>query len=215
MLKNKPINEAILELGNLLRARRKELGLTMQVVADAAGLSAGFISQIERGLTAPSLASLAGISEILKTPMSTFLSQPDADDMSRQASRVSYSVPGADVSYERVSTTFPGSQLHSVIVHEPPGHRSAPISHKGEEMFFILAGNITVEIEGEHTIMAVGDTIHFDSTRVHSTWNHGTETASILWCGTMDVFGEAPAPIHKISSLGGEVKTKTKREKTK
>mgnify|MGYP000235820116 CR=1 FL=1 len=72
---------------------------------------------------------------------------------------------------------------------------------------------ITVEIEGERKIMAVGDTIHFDSTRIHSTWNHGTETASILWCGTMDAFGEAPAPIHKISSLGGEAKTKPKGRK--
>lgn len=214
MLKNGTSTEQIPELGSLLRARRKELGLTMQVVADAAGLSVGFISQVERGLTAPSLSSLAGISEILETPMSKFLSQPDAGDMSRQASRVSYSVPGAEVSYERVSTTFSGSQLHSVIVHEPPGHRSEPISHKGEEIFYILAGKITVEIEGERTIMAVGDTIHFDSKRVHSTWNHGTETASILWCGTMDVFGEAPAPIHKISSLGGEVKKKSKGRKS-
>lgn len=215
MLKNKSAAEQIPELGTLLRARRKELGLTMQAVADAAGLSTGFISQIERGLTAPSLASLAGISEILETPMSTFLSQPEAEDTSRQASRVSYSVPGADVSYERVSTTFPGSQLHSVIVHEPPGHRSEPISHKGEEIFFILAGEITVEIEGKRTVMTVGDTIHFDSTRVHSTWNHGTETASFLWCGTMDVFGEAPAPIHKISSLGGGAHSKPKGSKKK
>lgn len=210
MVKNKTSSQQVPELGSLLRARRKELGLTMQAIADAAGLSTGFISQIERGLTVPSLASLAGISKILETPMSAFLSQPDAGDMSRQASRVSYSVPGADVSYERISTVFPGSQLHSVIAHEPPGHRSEPISHKGEEMFFILAGEITVEIEGERTVMSAGDTIHFDSSRVHSTWNHGTETASILWCGTMDVFGEAPAPIHKISSLGGEVQFKPK-----
>ena len=197
-------SEPVPELGKLLRVRRKELKLTMQAVADSAGLSVGFISQIERGLTAPSLASLAGISEILEMPMSAFLSQPGADDLSRQGARTSYSVPGADVSYERISTTFPGSQLHSVIIHEPPGFRSEPISHKGEEIFFILAGEITVEIEGEKRVMKAGDTIHFNSTRVHSTWNHGTETASILWCGTMDVFGEAPAPIHKISSLKGE-----------
>ena len=203
MLKNKQSAEQIPELGKLLRAKRKELGLTMQAVADAAGLSTGFISQVERGLTVPSLASLAGISDILETPMSSFLSQPEAGDMSRKATRISYSVPGADVSYERVSSTFAGSKLHSVIVHEPPGHRSEPISHKGEEIFFILSGEITVEIEGESTVLTVGDTIHFDSSRIHSTWNHGLETASILWCGTMDVFRDAPAPIHKIPSLGG------------
>lgn len=197
-------SDRAVELGLSIRSRRKELKLTMQAVADAAGLSVGFISQVERGLSAPSLASLAGIAEILEMPLGSFLSQPDAGDMTRSSGREVYSIPGAEASYERVSSTFAGSQLHSVIVHEPPGHRSEPISHKGEELFFILKGEITVEIEGECEILRQGDTIHFDSTRVHSTWNHGTAKASILWCGTMDVFGDAPSPIHKISSLGGE-----------
>ncbi len=184
----------------------------MQAVANAAGLSVGFISQIERGLSAPSLASLAGITEILEMPRGSFLVQPDAGDMTRSKGREVYSVPGAAASYERVSSTFTGSQLHSVVLHEPPGHRSEPISHKGEEMFFILEGEITVEIEGDKEVLRKGDTIHFDSTRVHSTWNHGIVTASILWCGTMDVFGDAPSPIHKISSLGGGNNNKSKGE---
>ncbi|MEM7319920.1 MAG: helix-turn-helix domain-containing protein, partial [Pseudomonadota bacterium] len=49
-------SEKPLDLGQSIRLRRKELGLTMQTVADAAGLSVGFISQVERGLTSPSLA---------------------------------------------------------------------------------------------------------------------------------------------------------------
>jgi len=132
-------------LGEALRSRRKELGLTMQFVADQAGLSVGFIR----------------------------------------------------ISYERLSTTFENSQLHSVIATEPPGYRSEPVSHTGEEMFYMIAGEITVEIEGETEILGPGDSIHFDSTRVHSVWNHGTQDASVLWCGTMDIFGDAPAPLHK------------------
>jgi len=64
-------------------------------------------------------------------------------------------------------------------------------------MFYVIDGEITVEIEGDAEILRKGDSIHFNSKRVHSTWNHATKTASILWCGTMDVFGDAPAPIHK------------------
>ena len=64
----------------------------------------------------------------------------------------------------------------------------------------VLDGEITVEIEGSTEILKKGASIHFDSRRVHSTWNHGSSTASILWCGTMDVFGDAPAPIHKKAS---------------
>jgi transcriptional regulator with XRE-family HTH domain len=199
--KNKTfISDLSSDLGASLRARRKKLGLTLQGVADAAGLTAGFISQVERGITAPSLASLVSVAEVLKTPLNTFLQQPRQDNTAtHEISRAAYSVAGAEVLYERLSTSFDGSQMHSVIVHEPPGFRGEPISHRGEEMFYLIDGEITVEIEGEVTVLRKGDSIHFDSSRIHSTWNHGANTASILWCGTMDVFGDAPAPIHNNS----------------
>ncbi len=186
-------------LGRQLRSCRKELGLTMQAVADSAGLSVGFISQVERGITAPSLASLVSIANVLQKPLGHFLQQPSSGtQLTRQNDRVSYNVVGGGLSYERLSANFPGSTLRSVIVHEPPGHRAEPISHEGEEMFYVLSGEITVELEGERTVLSSGDSIHFDSRKVHSTWNHSTEIASILWCGTMDVFGDGdPDPIHK------------------
>ncbi|MEP3279824.1 MAG: cupin domain-containing protein [Stappiaceae bacterium] len=196
--KTTPVTETNVNLGEALRLRRKELGLTMQAVADGAGLSVGFISQVERNLTAPSLASLVAMAEVLQKPLSAFLGQTaEAREATFDRHRASFSVQGAGPSYERLSTVFPGSQLHSVIVHESPGHRSEPISHRGEEMFLILEGEITVEIEGTREVLRKGDSIHFDSRRVHSTWNHGTRTASIMWCGTMDIFGDAPDPIHK------------------
>ncbi len=194
------------EFGSLIRTRRKDIGLSMQKVADSVGLSVGFISQIERDLTSPSLSTLVAISEVLKAPVSEFLSIPGSEDMSRQASRTTYSIPGAEKSFERLSSSFPNSRINSVIVHEPPGCRSEPISHKGEEMFYILTGEITVEIEGEDTILLQGDSIHFDSSKVHSVWNHSSGVASILYCGTMDIFGDAPAPIHDIVTLGEKYK---------
>jgi len=200
--KSQPSTDRVpVDLGDALRSRRKALGLTMQSVADQAGLSVGFISQVERGITTPSLASLVSLAEVLEADITDFLQQaPKKVQTTHKLSRLAYSVPGADVSYERLSTTFKGSTLHSLIVHEPPGHRAEPISHRGEEMFFLIDGEITVEIEGDIEILKKGDSIHFDSRRVHSIWNHTTETASILWCGTMDVFGDEPAPIHKEGS---------------
>lgn len=184
-------------LGRALRVRRKEAGLTMQQVADEAGLSVGFISQVERGLTAPSLGSLVSLAGALDTPIGAFLEQPTSRTATtRGMNRHAYSVAGADVSYERLSTSFKNSQLHSVIINEPPGHRSEPISHQGEEMFFIIEGEVTVEIDGVAEILRKGDSIHFDSTRVHAIWNHSRLLTSILWCGTMDIFGDAPSPIH-------------------
>jgi len=200
MVKNNPPTgeRATSDLGDALRSRRNELGLTMQFVADHAGLSVGFISQVERGLTSPSLASLASLAEVLKTDITSFLKQPPTTGQTtHEVNRLAYSVSGAGVSYERLSTSFPESKLHSVIVHAPPAHRIEPMSHRGEEMFYITDGEITIEIEGEAEILRKGDSIHFDSRRVHSIWNHSTRNATLLWCGTMDIFGDAPAPIHR------------------
>jgi quercetin dioxygenase-like cupin family protein len=94
------------------------------------------------------------------------------------------------MTYERISSTFPGNQLRAVLIHEAPGHRTEPISHEGEELFFILSGALTVELEGQAYLLDAGDSIHFASSRVHSTWNHTQETATILHTCTMDVFGD-------------------------
>ena len=179
-------------LKDSLRARRKELGMTMQHVADQAGLSVGFISQIERGITAPSLSSLVSVSRVLGLHISQFLAQPSTDDpLSKHNERIPYAINEASVTYERISSSFPGSILRSVIIHEQPGHRGEPISHEGEEMLFVLEGSITVELDGDRSILESGDSIHFSSRKVHSTWNHSEYPAKLLWAGTMDVFGDS------------------------
>ncbi|MFN3547184.1 MAG: cupin domain-containing protein [Mesorhizobium sp.] len=181
-------------LGDRLRTRRQALGLTLKEVADGAGLSVGFISQIERGITTPSLSSLVSVSRVLGLHVSEFLSQPKATaSLTKQNQRQHYAVGGNSLVYERLSTSFPGNVLRSLIIHEPPGYRSEPIAHEGEEIFYVLQGAITVELEGETNILEAGDSLHFQSTRVHSSWNHTGSPATILHTCTMDVFGDDPA----------------------
>jgi len=184
--KSEPIS-----LGERLRRQRKRLGLTLQEVADRAGLSVGFISQIERGITTPSLSSLVAVSRVLQCHVSEFLAQPEATaPLTRHSERPHYSVGSNSLTYERLSSSFPGNVLRSLIIHEPPGYRSEAIAHEGEEIFFILSGELTVEIDGVDTILGPGDSIHFLSTQIHSTWNHTDLPTTILHTGTMDVFGE-------------------------
>lgn len=178
-------------LGARLRRRRRECGLTLKEVAAGAGLSVGFISQIERGLAAPSISSLASVARVLDADVSEFFTQPKGDaPLTRHDQRMVYAVSGDSLRYERLSAAFPGNVLRSVIIHEPPGHRSEPIAHEGEEIFFILDGAITVEVDGKVTILEAGDSIHFPSSLRHSTWNHTSTTTTILHTGTMDVFGD-------------------------
>ena len=94
-------------LGRLLRERRHELGLTQQDVATAAGLSIGFISQVEHGHTAPSLSSLVAISGALKTRVSRFLPQQPrgGSTFTRQSEREARGLELGAIRYE--ITAFP------------------------------------------------------------------------------------------------------------
>ncbi len=168
--------------------------MTLQDVADAAGFSVGFISQIERGITVPSLTSLVAVCRALKADVGSFFQTPRVDaPITRREGRPVYAVggtPGSTVTYERLSASFPGNVLRSTLIHEPPGFRSEPMSHEGEEIFFIVEGSLTIEIDGERTILEAGDSAHFPSTLTHVTWNHTTEPTTIFHTCTMDVFGD-------------------------
>jgi transcriptional regulator with XRE-family HTH domain len=188
-------------LGARLRARRKALGLTMQKVAEDAGLTIGFISQIKRGLASPSLSSLAAVSRVLDLETGELFAQPPSPGaMTTAGARPVYGLDPAAMTYERISSSFPGNTLRAVLIHEAPGHRSEPIRHEGEELFYILQGALTVEIEGQRQILRAGDSIHFASTRVHSSWNHTDQPTTILHVCTMDVFGDGARAEHLTSA---------------
>ncbi len=178
-------------LGERLRLRRKELKLSMKEVAVSSGLSIGFISQVERGLTSPSLTSLTAIANFLRSDVTNFLSQPKSkSSITRNEERDVYTINKNGLQYERLSDSFPGHTLNSVIIHEMPGHKTESISHEGEEFFFILEGAITIYIDGVVNILEAGDSLHFDSSRSHSAWNHTKKITTVLHVCTMNVFGD-------------------------
>lgn len=182
-------------LGEKLRKRRVELKLTLKNVADGAGFSVGFISQIERGITTPSLSSLVAISRVLDVHLSELLVQPRVTaPITRHTERPHFAIGSSSMTYERLSSSFPGNVLRSVIIHEPPGFRGETNAHEGEEIFFILEGALTVELDGMKIVLERGDSLHFPSHKPHSAWNHTDQPTTILHTCTMDVFGDEPHP---------------------
>ena len=189
-VKGHPARPAI---GRKLREARQSLNLTLRDVAEGAGLSTGFISQAERDIAVPSLVSLHNICQVLGVSVQEVLPEaPPAPEASRRTERplLRLKAESAAPGYERVSTTFPGSVLSSVVIHEAPGYRSEPQSHEGEELFFVLEGSVTVELENDRILLSAGDSLHFSSRRRHATWNHTDQIATMLHVCTMDVFGD-------------------------
>jgi transcriptional regulator with XRE-family HTH domain len=178
-------------LGDRLRARRKALGKTMQQVADEASLTIGFISQIERGISTPSLASLYNVAKALDASIDMFVSQTPAHSHSVVSYAGKRTVLEARTTarfYEFLERGFPDAKLNACLSHVPPGHASETMSHEGEEFIYLVAGTMLYQIDGETFELGAGDTLHFDSRRPHRGTNIGDTTAIELWVGTMRLF---------------------------
>ncbi|MCX5578692.1 helix-turn-helix domain-containing protein [Kaistia terrae] len=191
-----------LKVGTKIRDARKQRRLTLQRVSEATGLSIGFLSQVERDITTPSLSSMVTIAKALDLPVSAFLHQPDIPNaVSRREGRVTYGINPAWISYERLSTTFPGQMLNAVKMNVPPRYLSETSSHEGEEIVYVLSGSIRYVIDETIYELHVGDTLHFSAHRPHRVHNATDHAAEVLTVGTQQLFGDLPR--HRSPSHAG------------
>ena len=180
-------------LGQRLRARRKAIGKTLQQVATESSLTVGFISQIERGISTPSLASLYNVAKALETSVDHFVSKAPARThsvVSHSGQRQTYNVGGTSRYYEFLERGFADAKLNACLSHVPPGHASEMMSHEGEDFVYLVAGQMLYEVDGIEYRLGAGDTLHFDSRKPHRGTNVGNDTALELWVGTMRLFPE-------------------------
>jgi transcriptional regulator with XRE-family HTH domain len=179
-------------IGPLIRARRRKLGLTLQELGKRAGLSVGYLSQVERDNATPTLGTLAQIARSLGVPLDYFISTPRVEDaLTRAEERRRFSIDGSSVVYERLGTEFPGNVLSSFILTVPPGYASETVSHEGEEIIYILEGSITQYLDGKEMVMGVGDSLHYRGNVPHAWANPNDRPARILWTGTLALFNAA------------------------
>ena len=183
------------KVGAIIRARRRQMQLTLQALADDAHISVGYLSQVERDHATPSLGTLAQISRALDVGIDYFIATPSTQAaLTRQGERRKFSVDGSSVIYERLGAEFPGNVLSSFILTVPPGYRSEVVSHEGEEILYVLEGAITQRLDDEDMVMSAGDSLHFRGNRPHAWSNHTDEPARLLWTGSLTLFRSSAQP---------------------
>ncbi|MEM9249858.1 MAG: XRE family transcriptional regulator [Pseudomonadota bacterium] len=184
-------------IGPLLRARRQKADMTLQAVARAAGISAGYLSLIERDKSVPTLTTLDRIARALGAEIGHFVARPGpVDCITRATSRARFPLGSDLVGCERVSAQFPGAEMSSYLVTIAPGYTSEQVTHAGEEQIYVLSGRLEILLDEDRLDLAPGDSVHFASKRPHGWSNPHSETARILWTGTHDIFAPQgdPAP---------------------
>ncbi|GAA3669179.1 cupin domain-containing protein [Arthrobacter ginkgonis] len=165
-----------------LRALRKERGMTLKDVADAASVTPGLISQIERGKTDPSLATVRRIAAAFGADLATLFaeSSPASVHVSRPGSRPGLATAESHLVYERLT---PGrSDLEVLLGRLEPGEATSPEgwSHASTECTFVIEGDIAVYVEDERYAVGTGESITFDAAVRHRYVNEGSVPCRFL-----------------------------------
>lgn len=173
-------------IGEQLRELRLLKSLTLKDVAEKAGISLGYLSQLERNHSRLPIGVLKKISDALGVHMNWFFQQRDAGDASerdivvRAGNRRRLSFTGLGITEELLSPNLSGplELLQSTIA---PGADSEDYSHDGAEAGLVLSGTLDLWVAGRHFRLNEGDSFSFKSTELHRCANPGKVATRVLW----------------------------------
>jgi transcriptional regulator with XRE-family HTH domain len=169
------------DLGERLKALRNEQGLTLVQLGQQVGLSASYLSQIERGMAMPSLPKLAAIARSLDVGVAHFF-EDDASSpcpISRNQGRRLQNAAGIIV--ELLSADLSNEKIQPYRMVCPPGASRDFPAHPGEKCGFVLKGQLTVTVGEEAFVLEAGDSIHYQAMQPHSWRNEGDEDCVAIW----------------------------------
>lgn len=182
-------------LGIRLKLARQTRGLTLKALSEAANCSESLLSKIENGKASPSLPMLHRLVQVLETNIGWMFEESDGEEgiVFRAGARPLIALDplrrGEGISLERVIPYSPGHLLQCNIHHiEKDGASAGPIQHAGEEVGYILAGEVELTVGEKHFQLTEGDAFVFNSDLPHSYRNTGNKRASIFWVNTPPTF---------------------------
>jgi len=179
-----------MKIGSRIRSLRQLNDLTQEELAERAGLTKGFISQVERDLTSISLDSLLQILDALGEKTSDFFREIEKERIVyRLRDRVD--LPNRN-GVKGFSLLIPGSanrMMEPVILTLGPSQcTEQEEAHRGDELGYVLKGKIAIHF-GKRTHRAkAGDCFYFIADRDHYIQNAGSDDAVILWITTPPAF---------------------------
>jgi transcriptional regulator with XRE-family HTH domain len=168
--KSKAADTGTAVLGERVRQLRKARGLTLKDLGAAAGLSHGFLSQLERGQAQPSLSTLDDIAAALGIDTAALVS-PTSSGLARHVRRADAPTYSFDTNAGGTVTvralTGPNS-LMKVTENVGSFTRSEGMAHPGEEVVYIVEGEVEIEIGGKVFLLRAGDVLNFDCSVEHT-----------------------------------------------
>jgi transcriptional regulator with XRE-family HTH domain len=169
-------------LGSRLRALRTEQGITLAQLGRMVGLSASYLSQIERNRAKPSLTTLHSVAETLGVEMRSLFEHPTPVwHVVRKGHSEEFGDEKAEAAYEVLSSGAVRGKFEPCRVTCWPGMRTEEETHPGEEFVFITKGQLEIKVGEEDWTLSAGDSIHYQGSQPHSWHNKSRERCILIW----------------------------------
>jgi transcriptional regulator with XRE-family HTH domain len=174
-----------MDIGENIKRLRNANSLTQQELADRCELTKGYISQIERDLTSPSIATLTDILECLGTDLGSFFNE--AVDGKIVFKEDDIFVKETDDNYI-INWIIPNAQKNKMepILVELDSYAKTKVDnpHEGEEFGYVLSGSIMLYYGNHAFKVKKGESFYFKTNKTHYIENTSKNTARIIWVST-------------------------------
>jgi transcriptional regulator with XRE-family HTH domain len=177
-------------VGQRIRDLRRTRAMSLEAVAARTELSIGFLSQIERGLSSPSLRVLATLADVLGVGIAGLFGAKENDAaapdsiVTRERQRAELNLWRTGISKQLLSPAGSEGRLNLFLVHMEPGGSTGDelYTHDGEEAGLVIEGEMKLTVDTESWTLKHGDSFRFASRRPHRFSNpSGDSKAVVLW----------------------------------
>lgn len=179
--------DIIVQITNKLKDIRKEKNITLQDLAESAGVTKGMLSQVENNRTIPSLTVFLNIIKSLKVDINDFFQDFNTNKESKVIFKKKEQYQpfqkenAIGFHYQRImSSTINEYHVDFVLLTLLPDARRPMVQTDAFEFKYLLKGNIEYTVGEEVFLMEAGDAIFFDATEPHNLKNMGDTEAQML-----------------------------------
>lgn len=183
------------DIGSKVKELRTNAKLTLRDLSNKTGLSTGFLSQLERGLTSIATDSLAEIAKALNVETSYFFIKTTSKNsvVMRSYEKEVLKIDNAKYISYLFSADAVGKEMMPRIIDILPCNTNEILNqyqHEGEEFLYIIEGTLTLFINGQSYELYPGDGAHFSSKITHNYANYTNKMVKIIAVSTPSYFKE-------------------------
>lgn len=164
----------------LLRAVRRQRGLTLEQLADQTGLTKSYLSKIERGQSTPSIAVALKVARALDVDVARLFSDDTTAEMITVDRARDRGAP-AGGRYHALATPLLGKSMSPFVVRPMQIASDDPHpEHPGQEFVFVHAGSVELEYGDQTITLDAGDSAYFHATVDHKLRSIGPGPAEVV-----------------------------------